>query len=91
MSFIRYLLTNITYEIPNFTCYLAALIISVSLTIVEAEKMFSQLKIVKTKLRTQMSQTFLNALIRIKHDSNSFDKIIGTAVDTQRNVKQRVI
>ena len=34
--------------------------------------MFSQLKIVKTKLFTQMSKDFLSALLRIKHDSNSF-------------------
>ena len=37
--------------------------------------MFSQLKIVETKLFTQMSQDFLDALITIRHDSNSFDKI----------------
>ena len=36
-----------------------------------------------------MSQEFLNALIRIRHDSNSSDKIKGTAVDAWRNTKQR--
>ena len=61
------------------------------LTSVEAERMFSQLKIVKTKLRTRMSQSFLNALIRIRHDSNSFDDIKQAAIETWRNVKDRVI
>ena len=58
---------------------------------VEAEKMFSQLKIVQKKLCTQMAQDFWNALIRIRHDSNSFDKTKGTAVNTLRNKKQRII
>ena len=89
--FIKYLLTNIAHEIANFIRYLAALTFLFSLTIEEAEKMFSKLKIVKTKLYTQMSQEFLNALIRIRHDSNSSDKIKGTAVDAWRNTKQRVI
>ena len=82
--FIRYLLTNTTHEIPNFICYLAVLIILLPSTSVEAEKMFSQLKIVKTKLFTQISQDFLNVLIRIRHDSNSFNKIKGTALDKWR-------
>ena len=51
--------------------------------------MLSQLKIVKTKLFTQMSQDFLNVLIRIRHDSNSFSKIKGTAADKWRNTKQK--
>ena len=42
---------------------------------VETEKMFSQLKIVKTKLSTQMSQ----------------DKINETTVDKLRNTKQMII
>ena len=53
--------------------------------------MFSELKIVKTKLRTQISQDFLNALLRTRHDSNSFDKIKGTIADTWRNTKPRVV
>ena len=53
--------------------------------------MFSQLKIVKTKLFTQTSQGFLNALITIRHDSSSFDKIKETAYDKLRNTKQRII
>ena len=32
------------------------------------------------KLFTQMSQDFLNSLIRIRQGSNSFDKIKGRAV-----------
>ena len=88
MPSIRYLLTSTTREIPNFILYLAVPIILFTLTSVEAEQMFSQLKIVKMKLFTQMSQDFLNALIRIKHGSNSFDKIKGTAVDKWRNTKQ---
>ena len=54
------MLTNTTHEIPNFICYLAVLIILFPSTSVEAEKMFSQLKIVKIKVFTQMSQDFLN-------------------------------
>ena len=54
------------------------------LTSVEAEKMFSQLKIVETKLRFQMSHDFLNA---VRHNSNSFDEIKRIAVDTWRNAK----
>ena len=42
---------------------------------VETEKMFSQLKIVKTKLSTQMSQ----------------DKINEATVDKLRNTKQMII
>ena len=38
-----------------------------------------------------MSQDFLNALISIRHDSNSFDKINRTAVDKLKNAKQRII
>ena len=49
---IRYLVTNATYEIPNFIRYLPVPLILFPLTSVEAEKMFSQLKIVKTKLLT---------------------------------------
>ena len=74
MSSNRCLLTSTTHEIPILIRYLAVPIISFPLASAEAEKMFSQLKIVKTKLFTQMSQDFLNALIRIRHDSNSFDK-----------------
>ena len=53
--------------------------------------MFSQLKIAKTKLFTQIFQDILSALKRIRHDSNSFTKIKGTAVDKLRNIKQRII
>ena len=42
-------------------------------------------------LFTQMFQDFLTALIRIRHDSNSFDKIKGTAIDKLTNTKQRFI
>ena len=80
-----------THEIPSFIRYLAVPIILFSLATVEAEKMFSQLKIVKTKLFSQMSQDFLNVLISIRHGSNSFDKINRTAVDKLRNTKQRII
>ena len=62
MPSIRYLLTNTTHEIPNFIRYLAVPIILFSLTNAEAEKMFSHLKIVKTKLFNQMSQDFFNRL-----------------------------
>ena len=89
--FIRYLVTNTTHEVPNFICYLVVLIILFPLTIVEAEKLFSQLNIAQTKLRTQISQDFLNALISIRHNFNSFNAIKGTAVDTWRNTKQRII
>ena len=47
-SFIRYLLTNTTHEIANFIHY-AVPIVLFPLTSVEAERLFSQLKIVKTK------------------------------------------
>ena len=88
---IRYLLTSTTHEILNFICYSAVPIILFPLTSVEGEKMLSQSKIVKTTLFTQMSQDFLNALMRIRHDSNNFDKIKGTTVDKLRNTKQRII
>ena len=91
MPSIKYLLTSTKHEIPNFICYLAVPIILFSLTSAEAEKMFSQLKVVKTNLFTQMFQDFLTALIRIRHDSNSFDKIKGTAIDKLTNTKQRFI
>ena len=55
MPSIRCLLKITTHEIPNFIRSLAVPIILFTLTSVEAEKMFSQLKIVKTKLFTQMS------------------------------------
>ena len=38
-----------------------------------------------------MFQNFLNALIRIKYESNGIDKISGTEVDKLRNTKQRII
>ena len=75
----RYLLTSTTHEGPNFVRYLAIPIIL--LLRVQAEKTFSQLKVVKKKLFTQMSQDFLNGLIRIRYDSTSFDKIIEKAVE----------
>ena len=52
--------------------------------------MFRQLKVVETKLFTQISQEFLNALVSIRHDCCSFDKINGTAVDKLRNTKHRI-
>ena len=52
-----------------------------------SREMFRQLKIVKTKLSTQMSQIVLNALIRIRHESNSFHKIKVTATEKLRNKK----
>ena len=55
---IRYLLTNATREVPNFIRYLAVPIMLFPLISAEAERMFSQLTIVKTKLFTQMSQDF---------------------------------
>ena len=75
----------------NFFCYLAVSIILFLLASVEAEKMFRQFKIVETKLFTQMSEDFLNALIRIRHDSTSFYKHKKTAVGKLRNTKQRII
>ena len=87
MCHLRYLLTNNTHEIPNFIHCLAVPIILFPLTCVEEEKIFNELKIVKAKLFTQMSQDFLNALIR----RHGFDKIKETAVDKLRNTKQRII
>ena len=55
---IRYLLTNTTHEVPICICHLAVPKNLFPLTSVEAEKMFRQLKIIKTKLFTQMSQEF---------------------------------
>ena len=91
MPSIKYLLTSTKHEIPNFVCYLAVPILLFSLTSAVAKKMFSQLKVVKMNLFTQMFQDFLTALIRIRHDSNSFDKIKGTAIDKLTNTKQRFI
>ena len=54
----RYLLTSTIHEIPNFICYLAVPLILFALTSAEAKNMFSQLKIVKTKLFTSISQGF---------------------------------
>lgn len=51
--------------------------------------MSSQLKIVKTRLHTQMSQEFLNLLIKIRHGSKSFEKTKGTTVYTWRNTRKR--
>ena len=53
---IRYLLTNTTHEIPNFIQCLVVPTILFPLTCVEAEKLLSQLRIVKTKLFAQKSQ-----------------------------------
>ena len=72
---IRYLLTNTTHEIPYFISFLAVPIILFPLASVEVERMLSRLKIVKKKLFTQMFQNFLNAVISIRQDCNSFDKI----------------
>ena len=55
MLSIRYLLTSTTHEILNLIRHLEVAIILLPLTSVEAEKMFSQLKTVETKLFTQMS------------------------------------
>ena len=55
MPSIRYLLTSTTREILNLIRHLEVAIILLPLTSVEAEKMFSQLKTVETKLFTQMS------------------------------------
>ena len=50
-----------THKIPNIIRHLAAvLVISFPLTSIVAERMFNQLKIVKMKLRTQMSQDVSN-------------------------------
>ena len=87
MPSIRYLLTYATHEISSFISYLAVLIISFQLTSVEAGKMFSYLKVFKTKLLTQVFQDFLNALIKIRHDFNNFDKIKEKAVDKLRHTK----
>ena len=70
---------------------LLVLIVLCPLISVEAERIFSQLKIAKMKLHTQMLQDFLNALIKIRHDSNSFDEIRGTAVDAWKSRKQMVL
>ena len=91
MPSIRYLLTNTTHGIPNFICYLAVPKILFLLTSVEAEKMFSQLKIVKTKLFTQMFQDLLNALISTGHTVTALTKSPRSAVDKLRNIKQRII
>ena len=91
MPSIRYLLASTLHEIPNFIRYLAVPIILFLLANAEAENTFSQWKIIKTKLFTHMFQNFLNALIRIKYESNSIDKINGTEVDKLRNRKQRII
>ena len=72
---IRYLLTNTAHEIRYFFRYLAVPIILFPLASVEVERMFSRLKIVKKNLFTQMFQNVLNALISIRQDCNSFDKI----------------
>lgn len=77
MRSIKYLLTSGTYEIQNFIRYLAVPIILFPLKSVEAGKMSSYLKIVKRKLIKLMFQEFLNVLVRIRHHSNSFDKIKG--------------
>ena len=91
MPSIRYLLKNLIHETQNFICYLAVPVISFPLTSVEVEKMLNQLKIVKTKFFTKMSQDFLNALKSIRQGSNSFDKIKRTVVDKLRKTKQRII
>ena len=65
---------------------LSVLIILFPLTSAEAEKLFRQLKTVKTELFAQMSQEFLNTL-QIRHDSYSFGKIKGTAVNKWTNTK----
>ena len=88
---VRYLLLSTTYEIPSFICYLAVPVILFPLSSVKAENMFNQLKIVRIKLLPQMSQYFLNALIRIRHDSDCSGKTKGAAVDKLRNTKQRKI
>ena len=56
---IRYLLTNTTHEISKR----------------RSRKNVEPIKIVKKKLFTQMFQNFLNAVISIRQDCNSFDKI----------------
>ena len=58
---LRYLLTNNTHDIPNFIHCLAVPIILFPLTCVEEEKIFNELKIVKAKLFTQMSQDQRNS------------------------------
>ena len=64
-------------------------------TSVEAERMFSQLKIVKTKLRTNMSQKFLNAPLRIRYNGPAsyiyFDVQNNTIkiIDYWRSLKNR--
>ena len=55
---IRYLLPNTAHEVPTCICHLAVPKNLFPLTSVEAEKMFRQLKIIKTKLFTQMFQEF---------------------------------
>ena len=84
--------TGTSHEIPNYIRYLAVPIIPIiPLTSVEAENMFSQLKIVKTILFTHMFQNILSALITTRDESNSFKKIKETEVDKLRNTKQRII
>ena len=61
------------------------------LTSVEAERMFSQLKIIKTKLRTKMTQAFLNSLVRIRYNgppsSEYFAEYSSEIINHWRNLK----
>ena len=60
------------------------MLILLPITSVEAERMFSQLKIVKTKLRTNMTQKFLNALLRIRYNGPSSFVYFGIVNDTSK-------
>ena len=66
------------------------------ITSVEAERMFSQLKFVKTKLRTSMTQKFLNSLLRIRYNGPSSslyfnDENTIEIIEYWRKLKNRVL
>jgi hypothetical protein len=91
-NFVRWILKSRPDNIPDAIYFLATVLILLPLTSVEAERMFSQLKIIKTKLRTKMSQAFLNSLVRIRYNGppspEFFAEYSSDVINHWRNMKR---
>ena len=91
-NFVKWILKSKPDGIPDVIYFLATVLILLPLTSVEAERMFSQLKIIKAKLRTKMTQAFLNSLMRIRYNgppsSEYFAEFSSEIISHWRRLKE---
>ena len=84
---------NTTHEIPNFIHYLAVLTILFSLLSVEAEKHVQPINNCWKEITYSDVPLLFKCINKdtVRHDSNSFDEITQTVVDTWRNTKPNIL